>query len=389
MSPSYAPSAATMTLSPLQAHRRLVSPPLLRLMTPTNSAEGPPSPRMHASRRRVPLMPFLPVAYRGSYLRRLLAPRRPVERALLSVIQQTYLSGASTRTIDVLAETVGVPGADPAVVEAQASDWDMRVEVFRNRPLHEIYPYLMLMETPALVREGPEPHTCTIVVAVAIGTSGDRDVVGMAIRPEDSLTTFWEIFLGDLKERGLRGLRVVTSDRLPGMLPALAAAFPGVRWQRCREGFIAQALRAVPHGRRAAVEARLRAAFAEPDAVRAMAAFARVRGEFESACPELVAALEAPVGTPLTYYEVPAAHRHLVSSLKGLAPMQRELRQSLQLVGIFPHRQALLRLAGAILQEISDEWAARPQRLKRRARAVVAVWAESVSPAALASPLAA
>jgi transposase-like protein len=389
MSPRFSAFAATISLSPAQSQRRLGSPPILRLMTPTNSAEGPPSSPLRASRRRVPLMPFLPVAYRGSYLRRLLAPRRPVERALLSVIQQTYLAGASTRTIDALAETVGVPGTDPAVVEAQASDWDLRVEAFRSRPLHDSYPYLMLVETPALVREAPQTQTCAIVVAVAITQSGDRDVVGMAIRPADSLTTFWEIFLGDLKERGLRGLRVVTSDRLPGMLPGLAAAFPGARWQRCRESFIAQALRTVPRGRRTTVEASLRAAFAEPDVTRATAAYARVRGGFESAYPDLVAALEAPVGALLTYYQVPPAHRHLVSSLNGLASMQRELRQSLQLVGIFPHRQALLRLAGTILQEISDEWAARPQRLRRRAKAGAVVWAESASAAGLASPVAA
>jgi transposase-like protein len=396
MSPRFSALAATISLSPVQSHRRLASPPLLRLMTPTNSAAGPPSPRLRASRRRVPLVPFLPVAYRGSYLRRLLAPRRPVERALLSVIQQTYLAGASTRTIDALAETVGVPGTDPAVVEAQASDWDLRVEVFRTRPLREPYPYLLLVETPALVREAPQTQTCSIVVAVAIAESGDRDVVGIAIRPADSLATFWEIFLNDLKERGLRGLRLVTSDRLPGMLPALAATFSGVPWQRCREGFIAQTLRTVPQRGRAAVEAGLRAAFAERDAATALEAFDRLGGEFRFTCPELAAALVAPVGAPLTYYQAAPAHRHLVSSLSGLASMQRELRQSVQLVGIFPHRQALLRLAGTILQEISDEWAARPQRLRRRAKAGAVVWAESASgrvasasAAALASPLAA
>ena len=113
-------------------------------------------------------MALLPVAYRGSYLRRLLAPRRPVEHALLSVIQQTYLTGSSTRTVDALAESVGVPGADPIVVESQASDWDLRVEAFRERTLREPYPYLMLVETPALVREAGEVQTCQIVVAVAI-----------------------------------------------------------------------------------------------------------------------------------------------------------------------------------------------------------------------------
>jgi transposase-like protein len=324
-------------------------------------------------------MALLPVAYRGSYLRRLLAPRRPVEHALLSVIQQTYLSGASTRTVDALAESVGVPGTDPAAVEAQASDWDLRVETFRERQLREVYPYLMLVETPALVREAGEPQTCQVVVAVGIDESGNREVVGFAIRPADSLTTFWEIFLGDLKERGLTGLRLTTSNRLPGLLPSLATVFPGVPWQRCREGFIAEALHAVPKDGRLAVEASLRAAFAEPDASSAIAALARVRDRFASAYPELVTALEVPVAEPLSYYQVARAHRRLVISLTGLASLQSELRQSFQLLGIFPHRQALLRLAGTILQEISEEWAARPLRLRRRATAGAAAWAASAS----------
>jgi transposase-like protein len=357
--------------------------PTLHLLT-NNPADGLASPRLHATRRRVPPMALLPVAYRGSYLRRLLAPRRPVEHALLSVIQQTYLAGSSTRTVDALAETVGVPGTDPTVVESQASDWDLRVETFRQRPLRDAYPYLMLVETPALVREAGEAQSCEVVVAVGIDESGNRDVVGFAIRPAGSLSTFWEIFLGELKERGLTNLRLVTSNRLPGLLPALAAAFPSVPWQRCREGFIADALRTVPKDGRAAVESSLRAAFAEPDASGAIAALAGVRARYAQAYPELVAAIEGPVAEPLSYFQVARAHRRLVTSLTGLASLQNELRQSFQLVGIFPHRSALLRLGGTILQELSEEWAARPLRLRRRAKAVVAAWAGSASAAELA-----
>jgi transposase-like protein len=357
--------------------------PALRLVT-NNPSDGPPSPPLHASRRKVAPMSLLPVAYRGSYLRRLLAPRRPVEHALLSVIQQTYLAGVSTRTVDALAESVGVPGTDPAVVETEASDWDLRVETFRQRELREAYPYLMLVETPALVREIGETQTCQVVVAVGIDESGNRDVVGFAIRPADSLTTFWEIFLGDLKERGLTGLRLVTSNRLPGLVASLAAVFPGVPWQRCREGFIADALHTVGKEGRPAVEASLRAAFAEPDAASAIAALGCVRTRFASVYPDLVAALEVPVAEPLGYYRVARAHRRLVTSLTGLAPLQGELRQSFQLVGIFPHRPALLRLAGTILQEIAEEWAARPLRLRRRPTAGAAAWAASESAAGLA-----
>jgi transposase-like protein len=384
MSPRFSTLAASVLLSPVQARRRSGSPPTLRLLTSTNQADGPPSPRLHATRRPVPPIALLPVAYRGSYLRRLLAPRRPVEHALLSVIQQTYLTGASTRTIDALAESVGVPGTDPAVVESRASDWDLRVETFRHRQLREAYPYLTLVETPALVREAGQVQTCQIVVAIGIDESGNRDVVGFAIRPSESLTTFWEIFLSDLKDRGLTGLRLVTSDRLRGLLPSLAAVFPGIPWQRCRESFIAEALQAVPREGRPAVEASLRAAFAEPDASSAIAAIARVRSRFGVEYPELVAALGATVDEPVASYQVARAHRRLVASVTGLASLQSELRQSCQLVGIFPHPQALLRLSGTILQEISEEWAARPLRLRRRAMEGAAAWAASASGAALA-----
>jgi transposase-like protein len=308
-----------------------------------------------------------------------------VERALLSVIQQTYLAGASTRTVDALAETVGVPGTNPAAVEAQANDWDRRVEAFRHRGLRDGYPYLLLFERTALVRQSGEAQPVSVVVAVAIGESGSREVVSFTIRPAGSVTMFWESFLRDLRDRGLNSLEVVTSDHLDGLFPALAAVYPGARWQRCRESFITQALATVPQDGRPAVEAGLRAAFAEPDAQGAVAALAGIRGRFEFAFPELVAALEAPTGSLLTYYQVPRTDRRLVASLNGLAALQRELRQSCQLVGIFPHERALLRLAGTILQELSDEWVAYPQRLRRRPRGGAGAWVGSASAPAWAS----
>jgi putative transposase len=344
----------------------------LRLLTGSGAEERTSSLRLLASRRRTAQIPLLPVAYRGSYLRRLLAPRRPLERALLSVIQQTYLAGGSTRSVDALAETVGVPGTDPAQVEAQAQEWDQRVDAFRNRPLDDDYPFLMLVEMPALVREGGEAQTCQVVVAIGITEAGFRDVVGLAVRGTEAPASFWAAFLNELKTRGLHSLDVVTSDRLDGLLGAMDAVFPGVHWQRCRERFLTEALHSVPKEGRAAVESALRAIFAEPDTPSALQALSRVREQFEYAFPELVSALDQPVGALLTFYQVDPIHRRLVVSLNALAPLQRELRQACQLVGIFPHRRALLRLAGTVLQEISDEWAARRQRQGRRPKAAAA-----------------
>jgi putative transposase len=311
-------------------------------------------------------MPLLPVAYRGSYLRRLLAPRRPVERALLSVIQEAYFSGASTRTIDALAEIVGVPGTDQITIEAQAREWDQRVEAFRRGRLDEPVPYLMLTVTPALVREAGEPQAVYLVIAVATAESGVREVIGFDVATAGQMPGFWRSFLGDLADRGLHGLRLVTSDKSVGLIPALAAVFPDARWQRCRERFVADALRLVPSAGRPAVEAGLRTIFAEPDADTALLALATVRTRFELAYPELAAALQGPVAGLVAHYDVPAAHRRLVCSLNALAPVQRELRQSCELVGIFPNLGALLRLTGTILQEVSEEWAARPTMRRRR-----------------------
>jgi putative transposase len=319
-------------------------------------------------------MPLLPVAYRGSYLRRLLAPRRPVERALLSVIQEAYFSGASTRTVDVLAETVGVPGQERTATEAEAREWDQRVEAFANRRLHAPVPYLMLALTPALVRVAGEPQAVSLVIAVATSESGSHDVIGFGLTTADQMPAFWRSFLDDLSERGLDGLQLVTSDTSDGLLPALAAVFPDARWQRCRERFVADALRLVPRATRPAVEAGLRTIFAEPDAATAVLSLATVRSRFEPAYPELAAALEGPVAGLIVHYEVPPAQRRLVCSLNALDSLQRELRQSCQLVGIFPCRRALLRLTGTILQEVSEEWAARPDGRRRRTGAG-ALWA--------------
>lgn len=319
-------------------------------------------------------MPLLPVAYRGSYLRRLLAPRRPVERALLSVIQEAYFSGASTRTVDVLAETVGVPGTERSALEAQAREWDQRVEVFRRRRLHEPVPYLMLAVTPALVREAGEPQPVHLVIAVATAESGAREVIGFDVATAEEMPEFWRTFFDDLSDRGLHSLQLVTSDKSDGLLPALAAVFPDARWQRCRERFVADALRLVPRETRPVLEAGLRAIFAEPDADAALQALASVRSRFEPSYPQLATVFAGPAAALIAHHDVPAAHRRLVCSLNALASVQHELRQSCQLVGIFPNRGALLRLTGTILQEVSEEWATRPNGRRRRPRGG-AVWA--------------
>lgn len=375
MCPAASSPAARVTPLKMRSRRELSFSPRLRILPGADAGEQRQPRPIPTMDRGSAVSPSLPVAYRGGYLRRLLAPRRPVERVLWSVIQETYLAGASTRMVDALAETVGVAGIDAVSVAAQARTWDAQVQAFQKRDLRDGFPYLMMLETPALVRKTGGAETCHITVAVGRSESGARQVLGFGVRPDSATVEYWEEFLEDLKSRGLTNVRTITSDRLEGLVPAMAKAFPGARWQWCRERFVAEALNLVPRHARSAVESSLRSIFSQPDSTAALAALARVRAQFEFAFPELVARLEQPIGALLTYYQVPPAHRRMVSSLNALASLQRDLRQSCQLLGIFPNRQALLRLAGTILQESADEWAARP----RRTTAAAAAWVMSAS----------
>ncbi|HET9847525.1 MAG TPA: transposase [Candidatus Dormibacteraeota bacterium] len=360
MCPPASSTANAVTPFSIRSPRERSFSPALRLLPGGDAGEQPRT--QHRARSRPAATPLLPVAYRGGYLRRLLAPRRPVERVLLSVIQETYLAGASTRMVDALAETVGIAGIDPPAVAAQARIWDANVDAFQKRQLHDGYPFLMVVETPALVRKTGGAETCHIALAVGRSESGARDVLGFGVRADGATVEYWQAFLNDLKGRGMTNVRTVTSDRIDGLVAAMARVYPGARWQRCRERFVTEALSRVPRQGRSAVESSLRAIFAQPDSTSALEALARVRAQFEFAFPELVAMLEEPLGALLTFYQVAPAHRRMVSSLNALASVQRDVRQSCQLVGIFPNRQALLRLAGTILQEAADEWAARPRR---------------------------
>lgn len=313
-------------------------------------------------RRRADLAPTLPVGYRGRYLRRLLSPRRPVELVLRSVIQQTYMAGAGTRTVDALAEKVGATAADPESVRQEAEQWDERVDIFLGRPLTEPYRYLLLAQTTALVRESGTVVPFAVVVAVGVTGEGRRAVIGLAVIPSDRLPELWRPFFAELAERGLSDVELVTSDRFDALVAAVAELFPDAHWQRCREDFVAEALRTVPRAERPPVAAGLRAIFVEPDVSSALQALADLRRRFEFGYRELVIRLEAPVGELLAHYQVPLENRGIVSSSRALAPLRRELSRAAKLVGIFPSRAALRRLAGVIAQESSDEWVARRRR---------------------------
>src|SRR5262252_2435282 len=221
----------------------------------------------------------IPKLRRGTYFPSLLEPRRRHERALLSVVEEAFVQGVSTRSVDAMAEALGLKGISNAQVHA-----------FRTRPLDDEYPYLMLDATFEKVRENGRVISMAVLIAVGVKRTGEREVLGVDVGPAEDLE-FWRAFLRQLVSRGLRGVRLVTSDSHLGLKRAVAEILVGATWQRCRVHFMRNALSTVPKVAQQMVAATLRTIFAQPDLASAQDAVERIARLFEKRYPKLVGVL--------------------------------------------------------------------------------------------------
>jgi transposase-like protein len=298
----------------------------------------------------------IPKLRAGTYFPSLLEPRRRHERALLSVVQEAYIHGVSTRAVDALAEALGLKGISKDQVSRICQELDAQVHAFRTRPLDAEYPYLMLDATFEKVRENGRVISMAVLIATGVKRTGEREVLGVDVGPAEDLE-FWRGFLRQLVSRGLRGVRLVTSDSHLGLKQAVAEVLVGATWQRCRVHFMRNALATVPKVAQQMVAATLRTIFAQPDLATAHDAVERISRLFEKRYPKLVETLTEAETDILAYYTFPAEHRRQVWSTNSLERLNKEVSRRCDVVGIFPSRQSLLRLTGALLEEQNDEWA--------------------------------
>ena len=183
-----------------------------------------------------PLNLKIPKLRTGSYFPGFLEPRKTVEKALVSVIQEAWIAGVSTRRVDELVQAMGMSGISKSSVSKLCKDIDERVNAFLKRPLAGEWPYLWLDATYLKVREGGRIVSVAAIIAVAVTTEGRREIVGLHIGPSEA-EPFWTAFLRDLAKRGLKGVKLVISDAHEGLKNAITA-FLGATWQRCRVGLL-------------------------------------------------------------------------------------------------------------------------------------------------------
>lgn len=296
----------------------------------------------------------IPKLRRGSYFPGFLEPRRTAEKALAAVIQEAYIQGVSTRSVDELVKSMGMTGISKSQVSRLCKEIDERVDAFVNRPLEGDWPYLWIDATYIKVRQAGRIVSVAVIIAVAVNTDGVREIVGMAIGPSEA-EPFWTQFLRSLTRRGLRGVKLVISDAHEG-LKAAAAKVLSCTWQRCKVHFLRNALVYAGKGQRQMVLALINTIFAQETPEAASDQWRSVADQLRERFPKLAAMMDDAETDVLAFMSFPKAHRVQIHSTNPLERLNAEIKRRTNVVGIFPNEAAITRLVGAMLLEQNDEW---------------------------------
>jgi transposase-like protein len=302
----------------------------------------------------------IPKLRKGSYFPFFLEPRRLAEKALTAVIQEAYVQGISTRSVDDLVKAMGMSGISKSQVSRLCEEIDGKVKAFLDRPIEGDWPYLWIDATYVKVRQAGRIVSVAVIVAVGVNSDGRREVLGLDIGPSEA-EPFWTDFLRKLTRRGLRGVKLVISDSHEGIKAAVAKMLLAT-WQRCRVHFMRNALaHASRQGRRVA-SAFIATAFAQDDAEAAKVQWRKVADQLRPKVPKLAKLMGEAEPDVLAYMTFPKDHRPKIHSTNPLERVNGEIKRRTEVVGIFPNEEAITRLVGAILLEQNDEWAVQRAR---------------------------
>jgi transposase-like protein len=297
----------------------------------------------------------IPKLRKGSYFPAFLEPRRASEKALTAVIQEAYVHGVSTRSVDDLVKAMGMTGISKSQVSRLCAEIDERVNAFLNRPIEGSWPYLWIDATYVKVREAGRIVSVAVIIAVAVNSDGRREVLGLEVGPSEA-EPFWTKFLRSLTRRGLRGVKLVISDAHEGLKRA-AAKVLGATWQRCRVHFMRNALAHVGSKQRAMVAAAIRTAFTQETAAAARKEWRAVADRLRARFPKLAALMDEAEDDVLAHMAFPKDHWCQLHSTNPLERLNGEIKRRTDVVAIFPNEAAIVRLVGALLLEQNDEWA--------------------------------
>ena len=295
----------------------------------------------------------IPKIRQGSYFPSFLQPRKRSEQALVSVVQQAYVCGVSTRRVDQLVESLGLR-ISKSEVSRIACLLDEQVTAFRQRPLEGRYPYVFVDAKIEKVRDGGRVARKCVVVAHAVHETGRREIIGLDVG-EAETEAFWTEFLRSLVARGLVGVQLAISDAHPGLKAAIARVL-GSPWQRCTVHFLRDLRGHCRKDQHDALGALIRQLFTATDGAEARRRLADAITQLEPRLPKIARLLDEAEDDVLAFYAFPPEHWPKLRSTNPLERFNREIGRRTDVVGIFPDDASLIRLVSMLAIEANDEW---------------------------------
>jgi len=302
----------------------------------------------------------IPKLRTGSYFPSFLEPRRMAEKALTAVIQEAYIQGISTRSVDDLVKAMGMSGISKSQVSRLCEEIDVKVKAFLDRPIEGEWPYLWIDATYLKVRRGGRIVSVAAIIAVGVNTDGRREVLGLEIGTSEA-EPIWTEFLRKLTRRGLRGVKLVVSDAHESIKTAVSKIL-NATWQRCRVHFMRNALAHAGKSGRRVVSAYIATAFVQETPEAASTQWRSVADQIRPKVPKLAHLMDEAENDVLAYMTFPKQHWAKLHSTNPIERLNGEIKRRTEVVGIFPNDDAIVRLVGALLLEQNDEWAVQRSR---------------------------
>jgi putative transposase len=279
-----------------------------------------------------------------------------VEEALIEM----YLAGVSVRRVEDITEALWGTRVSPSTVSELNQKIHATIQAWRERRIDRAYPYVFLDGIYLKRSWGGEVRNVSVLVAIGVGADGFREILGVAEGAKEDKSS-WSTFLRSLKERGLEGVKMFTSDRCLGLVESLADFYPDALWQRCTVHFYRNVFSLVPSTKVRDVAAMLKAIHAQEARAEAIAKIEQVAVKLDAMklgkAAELVR--KGAVET-LSYYAFPEQHWRRIRTNNPMERIMREIRRRTRVVGCFPDGNAALMLVAARLRHIAGtKWGSR------------------------------
>ncbi|NQT97887.1 MAG: IS256 family transposase [Candidatus Marinimicrobia bacterium] len=297
----------------------------------------------------------IPQARDGSFSTELFERYQRSEQALICCLQEMVINGVSTRKVKRITEQLCGLDFSRSQVSEISKKLDKEIQAWLNRPLNDEYPYLFVDARYNKLRRDHKVESHAVLIAKAVNQSGKRDIIGVDVCNNENETN-WSDFFQGLKERGLKGVKLVISDAHGGLVSAIEQYYPGTQWQRCQVHFKKNILDKVRNRDKAWTKQRLDDIFHAPDKQTGLTRLRPLIEDLSDKYPRVADLLENDGEDALTCLNFPLEHRRRIRTTNSLERFNQEIKRRTNVIRIFPNRESAARLIGALCMEQSEEW---------------------------------